>query len=182
MGHQYSTISFRAAHLEFHYVTHSHLPIDHLLKQIQTYSVNRESRDVRPEWVTQIIGQVAELFEPLTGIGRVGFDCQLSEDSWVVGLYLGCTEIVGGKHDGQSRRVNFEFDLSRLMSRFDQVSEFYWSAFPTPADDEGSAARSFVTIAGQVAGQGLRLQIFSVPPDGAGPGLRQYPNGNFEPF
>ena len=58
-----------------------HLTINHLLKHMDTYAAKRNNRDVRPAWVTQFINQVAELFEPLAGIGRVGFDCQLA-GSW----------------------------------------------------------------------------------------------------
>lgn len=163
-------------------VSHSHIPINHLLKQIETSGAARGNRDVRPDWVARLIERTAEMFEPLTGVGRVGFQCQLAEDCWVVGLYLGATEIVGGREDGKSKYVNFEVNLDKLKAQFDRIDEFYWSAFPSPTNDAAAQARSFITLGGTVEGNPLRLQVFSIPPEDAGPGLKQFPNGKFEPF
>ena len=157
------------------------MPIQHFLKQIQADGPGRGNRDVRPDWVTSFINDVAELLEPIAGVGRVGFDCQLAEDGWIVGLFLGVTEIVGGKNDGQTRHLNFELNLQQLVERFDQVAEFYWSAFPSPQDSQQATAWSYVTLAGLVGENQLRLQVFSIPPDDAGPGLREYSDGRFEP-
>lgn len=162
-------------------MSHSHMPIQHLLKQLEAFSSKRESRDIRPEWVTEFIGEVAELFEPLTGVGRVGFDCQFSEDCWVVGMYLGKTEMVGGKCDGHSVNMNFDFNLLGLLNRFCSVQDLKWSAHPTGDEGDSLPARSFITITGLVGENLLRLQIFSTPPETTGPGLRQYPNGEYEP-
>ena len=157
-----------------------HLTLNHLLKHMETYAAKRNNRDVRPDWVTQFIDQVAELFEPLAGVGRVGFDCQLAEDCWVVGMYLGCTETVGGSRDGSVQHVNFELDLAEVIGFFDSVDEFYLGAFPEPKVTGDATARSYVTMTGVIDGSRLRLQVFSIPPDDAGPGLRQYPNGECE--
>lgn len=157
------------------------MPIKHLLKQIETYSAKRNNRDVRPDWLTDLIDQVADLFEPLSGVGRVGFDCQPSDEGWAVGLFLGRVEIVGGKHDGRTRQANFQFNLAELAARFDRLVEFYWSAFPDPDDSPHADARSFVTIAGCIGDEFVRLQIFAVPPEDAGPGLRQLLDGSNEP-
>ncbi len=162
-------------------MTHSHIPIKHLLKQMKIYSYKRINRDLRPDWVTNVINDVAELFEPLAGLGRVGFDCQLSDDGWVVGLYLGSTETIGGKEDGIVRHTNYEIDLQQLIIRFDRLDEFCFGAFPSPVGHECHQARSFVTLAGTIGEETLRLQIFSTPPNDAGPGLRQLPDGRCEP-
>lgn len=160
---------------------HSHMPVQHLLKQVEISRSQRSQRDVRPDWLTELVNDVAELFEPLVDVGRVGFDCQCSENGWLVGLYLGSTEMVGGKEDGRTRHISFEFDLLGLIERFDAVDEFCWSALPTYADDENSMSRSFVTVVGSVQDKAVRLQIFSAPPEEAGPGLRRYPDGNLKP-
>lgn len=162
-------------------MTHSHMPIKHLLKQIETYTSNRANRDVRPEWLTDFINEVAELFEPITGVGRVGFDCQLADDCWVVGMYLGSTEMMGGPEDGSTKFLNFEFDLQQLAARFQQIDEFVLSSFPNPRDLDSSPARSFITLAGNLGEHPIRLQVFSIPPDDAGPGLKQFQNGDCEP-
>ncbi len=161
-------------------MTHSHMPIKHFLKQIENFGANRANRDVRPDWLTAFINDTAELFEPLAGEGRVGFDCQLAEDCWVVGMYLGSTEIIGGMHDGQFRHLNFELDLQVLLSRFARVDELVLSAFPTPEDKESDRAKAFVTVAGLVGENPLRLQVFAVPPENSGPGMKQFPDGHCE--
>ncbi len=158
-------------------MSHSHMPVDHLLKQIEMYKAKRQQRDIRPPWVMEFIDQVAELFEPLKDDGRVGFDCQLAEERWEVGMYLGSTEVVGGKNDGKSRHSNFEFDLKALIDLFTGVSRFGWSAFPEGIDAEDSKAHAFITVEGIVGERPIRLRLHSIPPSEAGPGFRQYPDG-----
>lgn len=160
-----------------------HLPIEHFLTKLDSEEQDRSAakRETRPEWLTHFIDSIADLFDPLIGVARVGFDCNFVEGAWVVGLYLGSYEIVGGRHDGEARHINFEFDLQQLMAHFSKVSELVWSAFPSPRDTRSSWARSYVTIAGKVADQQVRLQVFSVPPVHAEIGMRRYPDGRFEP-
>lgn len=160
-----------------------HLPIEQFLtkKELEEQERSVAKREARPEWMTRFIDSVADLFDPLIGVARVGFDCSFVEGTWVVGLYLGSYEIVGGRHDGEQRHINFEFDLQQLMAHFTKVSELVWSAYPSPRDNRSSWARSYVTIAGTVANQPVRLQVFSVPPVHAEVGMRRYPDGRFEP-
>ena len=163
------------------------MPIQHILAHIETYASNRQIRDVRPEWLTRFVDDVAQMLEPHCGLGRVGFDCQFTEDCWRVGLYLGGTEIVGGRDDGKTFFTNFTFDLYALSSKFASIEEFSWNALPdiqlfeeTP-DVRAPRERSYVTITGLVADNPIRLSIFSIPPDGVGPALRKYPDGAYEP-
>lgn len=160
-----------------------HLPIEQFLsqKELAEQELSVAKRETRPEWMTHFIDSVADLFDPLIGVARVGFDCNFVEGTWVIGLYLGAYEIVGGRHDGEQRHINFEFDLQQLMAHFSKVSELVWSAYPSPRDNRSAWARSYVTIAGMVANQPVRLQVFSVPPIHAEVGMRRYPDGRFEP-
>ena len=160
-----------------------HLPIEHFLTKLDTEEQDRSAakRETRPEWLTHFIDSIADLFDPLIGVARVGFDCNYTEDSWVVGLYLGSYEIVGGRRDGETRHINFEFDLQQLMGRFSKISELVWSAFPSPKDTRSSWARSYITVAGLVGENPVRLQVFSVPPVYADIGMRRLPDGRFEP-
>ena len=160
---------------------HSHLPVRHLIKQVEIYRSTRSQRDVRPEWVTAFIERIADLFEPLADEGRVGFDCHLSEEGWTVGLYLGGTEIVGGPEDGESRYAGFQFDLLPLLDQFSEIERFRWSAFPDGSAGAVAASLAFVTIEGLVGDQRLRLRIQSTPPADAGPAFRQFPDGRIEP-
>jgi len=162
-------------------LSHSHIPVKHLLKQVELYRSKRNNRDVRPEWVTELIDRVAEIFEPLDDVGRVGFDCQLAEDRWCVGLFLGATEIVGGPLDGRARHANFQFDLRRLIGLFSKLEGFTWQALPDGGEDDRRPAYSVINVDGLVSGNPIRLQLFSIAPETAGPGLRQYPDGSCNP-
>ena len=161
-------------------MSHSHMPVRHLLRQVEIYRSNREQRDVRPEWVTELIERVADLFEPLADEARVGYDCQLTEDRWVIEMFLGATELIGGPRDGQSRFTNFQFDLHNLLDLFATVDRFRWNSFPEKLDDEGTP-RSSVMIEGNVDGNMVRLHIYSFPPEDAGPGFRELADGTVKP-
>ena len=163
-------------------MSHSHLPVQHLLKQVEIYRAKRSNRDSRPAWVTELIGQIADLFEPFSDLGRVGFDCNFDEDRWTVGMFLGSTEMVGGKDDGRTMPADFDFNLHRLISMFGHIDLLVWSAWPNGGANGGSEGSSFVTVEGVVEGNPVRLQIHSDPPPDAGPGFRQFSNGRQEPM
>ena len=158
---------------------HAHLAVRHLLKQLETQG--RRQRPVRPDWVTSIIHEVAELFEPRKGVGRVGFDCRFNEDRWEVTLYLGKKEIVGGKDDGQARFVDFGFDLSRLYRFFNLVERFDWNVPCSSGAHGENHATSSVMIEGYWGQNPVRLKFFATPPSQVGPGLRDYADGRCEP-
>lgn len=167
-------------------MSHAHLTIQHLLKQVELYSARRGTKRVpRPEWVDELIDQVAELFEPLTDVGRVGFDFQPNDERDEIGFYLGCTEIVGGRDDGERRHVNFQFDVLRLQSLFGHVERFVWNVLPegeaSPEDSAISPRFSFLTLDGQYHDHAVRLLVYGMAPDQAGPGLRQFADGTVEP-
>lgn len=158
------------------------MPVQHLLQIVETHQSTRPERDTRPSWLTGFIDAAADVFEPFSGMGRVGFDCRFSEDCWTVGLYLGGTEIVGGKDDGRTQHADYEFDLKQCLDYFTEVEEICWNVFPGVADDgDGRPDPSFLAIRGRVDENPLQLKIYSRPPAGASPGLRQYPDGRQEP-
>lgn len=157
-------------------LSHSHLLIHHLLKQLENHKRDRKERDRRPEWLNVFIHQTAALFEPLAGVARVGFQCELTTEGWEARLYLGSTEIVGGRDDGRSRLISFEFDFSRLAENFTRLDEFRWNVC-TASD---GTAGSFVTLRGQVDEHVVRLKIYSRPPQDIGPAFRLLPDGTLE--
>ena len=157
-------------------MTHSHIPIHHLLRQVEDHRQRRQGRDIRPRWLTEFITGVAPLFEPLSETGRVGFDCQL-EDFWRVGMYLGSTEVIGGRNDGLSRPANFEIDVLKLLDRFTSVERFRWLALPEDGMEPAGTALSCLSIHGAVDSHPVSLSVYSIPPYEAGPGFREYPNG-----
>jgi hypothetical protein len=157
-------------------LSHSHIPVQHLIRQVEDLRARRIQRDVRPAWVTKFIDEIAECFDPHTDVGRVGFECRPVEDVWTVTLYLGRTEIVGGPDDGVSRPASFHFDVAAALKNYEVVDRLQWTARPdaaTVADADGS----LLTIDGLVEGQRLRLTVTSLPPQTAGPAFKQYPDG-----
>jgi hypothetical protein len=63
-------------------VSQHHLPIEHFLANLDSEEQDRSAaakRDVRPEWLTHFIDSIADLFDPLIGVARVGFDCNFVE-------------------------------------------------------------------------------------------------------
>ncbi len=157
-------------------MAHSHLLVQHLLKQLDHHKRERAQRKRRPEWLSVFVHQAAALFEPMTGVGRVGSQCELTNDGWETRLYLGSTEIVGGKNDGHSQFVSFELDFGRLTQIFTRLDEFRWNVGATP---EGGNS-SFVSMRGLVDQNPLSLKIYSRPPQEAGPAFRQYADGSLD--
>lgn len=164
-------------------MSHSHLALQHLINKIDTAGP-RSKRSAGPVWLPEFVDQVAELFEPFVDVGRVGFECAPTTERWEISMFLGSTEVVGGKIDGEVRAVAFQFDLARLDAIFDRVDECRWSAFPAgtvdDAEEIAAGERSYVTIIGRYRENLLRLQIFCTPPTGVTPGLREYADGTWE--
>lgn len=161
-------------------LSHSHVPLRHLLSQIESDRSKRANRDIRPEWLSGLIEYAAELFEPLTDVGRVGFDCQLDERGWSVAMYLGAVESVGGKDDGHTQYLDFRFDLPPLLERFTRVNDLSWSVFPMGNPLSDSRPRSFLLVDGLIGENRVRLAIHSTAPETVGPGLRRLPSGQVE--
>lgn len=157
-------------------MSHSHLLVHHLLKQLEEHKRERRDRDRRPEWLNAFVHQTAAMFEPLAGVARVGYQCELTPEGWEARLYLGSTEIVGGRDDGSSRLISFEFDFGKLADGFTRLDEFRWNVCTTT---DGSAG-SFVTLRGLVDNQLVCLKIYSRPPQDVGPAFRQLPDGTLE--
>lgn len=157
-------------------LSHSHLLVHHLLKQLENHKRDRKERARRPEWLMTLIHQTAALFEPLAGVARVGYQCELTQEGWEARLYLGSTEIVGGRDDGKSRLISFEFDFANLTSGFTRLDEFRWNVC---TNSDGSTG-SFVTLRGLIDEQLVCLKIYSRPPQDAGPAFRQLPDGTLQ--
>jgi hypothetical protein len=159
-------------------LSHSHIsPINHLLKQVELHRARKAQRDLRPQWLTQFIDDVIDLFDPMSDVARVGFDARL-EEFWRVSLYLGNTELVGGSEDGLAKHTNFEFDVLGLLDRFAHLDQFSWTAIPEPSAVATANCCWLTAIGTTQKNQKLHLDIFSIPPKDAGPGLHVFPNGD----
>jgi hypothetical protein len=155
------------------------MSIEELLEQMEQYRLRKELRDYRPVWLKQLISSAATLLEPLTNVGRVGYECRLDEHGWTVCMYLGATEIVGGPLDGQIDHASFQIDLHQLQALFVSVSRFEWYSIAAPDSRRpGHLVRSLIVIHGTVENEhSLKLEILSVPPDFIRPGLHYRPDG-----
>lgn len=91
-------------------------------------------------------------------------------------MYLGATEIVGGKDDGHAQLVGFELDFTRLTQTFSRLEGFCWNVGASP---EGGNS-SFVTLRGYVDQNPVCLKVYSRPPKEAGPAFRQHADGSVD--
>lgn len=163
-------------------MAHSHLPIQHLMKQMENFNSESMNLNCRPLWLNSFVDEVADIFNPYEEVGRVGFDCQFTEECWEVGLFLGSTEIVGGERDGQFIAASFQFDLLQLLDRFESVNRFHFNFLEQiEAQSTCDPASAYITIEGHLADLELvRLNVYATPPEEAGPGFRKSRDGKID--
>lgn len=151
------------------------MSIEELLQQMEKYRTRREQTDHRPQWLREFIHAAAEVFEPLQFSGRIGFDCRADESGWLVSLYMGTTEIIGGPRDGQIDHVSFRIDVMEVSRLFDSVSRMEFYSVTNESDDRfQEATRSLLTVSGSVKdGGSVRLELLGCPPKFVGPGLKK---------
>lgn len=157
-------------------MAHSHLLVQQLLKQLEHHQRDRKNRSHRPDWLGAFVHQAAALFEPMTGVGRVGSTCEFVDDEWQARLYLGATETVGGKHDGHAELVSFQLNMLQLSQLFTRLDQFDWNV----AASKDSGNSSFITLRGEVDQYPLCVKVYSRPPKDAGPAFRQHPDGSLD--
>lgn len=152
------------------------------MKQMEHFSSEQMNLNCRPTWLNSFVDEVADIFNPLEEVGRVGFNCQFTEEYWEVGLFLGSTEIVGGQRDGQFVAASFQFDLLQLLDRFESVNRFHFNYLEQPeAAVANDSASAYITIEGHLADLELvRLNVYATPPTEAGPGFRKSHNGKLD--
>lgn len=162
-------------------MSHSHLPVQHLIKKVELQAgAPRPKRDVRPIWLTGFIEQVSDLFETYLEPGRVGFECQLDESRWQIGMFLGSAEFVGGSDDGRVQHLDFRFDLHRLYGLFQRVDKLQWNVFPPELETGEPQPCSHLRIEGMIGTEPVLLRIYAFAPEDAGPGIRCKQNGTWE--
>ena len=157
------------------------MSIEELLQQMEEYRLRREQRDHRPDWLKDFVHQAADVFEPLTNVGRVGYECHGDERGWTVCMYLGTTEIVGGPRDGQIDHAGFRVDLDRLKSLMETTTRFEWYSVADPGHSTGHAnseIRSLISLHGTITGgHEIKLELLATPPRYVGPGLHDRMSG-----
>lgn len=154
------------------------MSIEELLQQLGEYEAKKEFRDNRPEWLERFVHSIAEIFEPLSTVGRVGFECQADERGWLVSMFLGTTEIIGGPRDGQIDHAGFVIDIVQLQERFNTIDRFEWYSVSEPDSRFNEPVRSLMVMAGQVEeDQTVRLELLSSPPKYVDAGLKMPSTG-----
>lgn len=160
------------------------MPVNHLVRQVEIFRSEQSDRGLRPEWVTALINDAVELFDPVADVARAGFECRAEDGLWSVEIYLGGTEVVGGSDDGRTHYSAFQFDVGALLALFDETERIEWRVYPESAvsTDNGEVVpASFLTIQGTYGGHAVRLQIDSIPPANAGPGFLAHADGTCTP-
>jgi hypothetical protein len=152
------------------------------VRQIENDRHGRSHRSTIPESLRLFIDDIAQLFQPFRGMGRVGFECCQAEGAWEISMFLGETEAVGGPIDGRLIAPNFNFDLLAIQERFDQLDQLKWNAFPDHglAFDEEPTTITFLLADGLVDGERVRMQIHASPPTSVGPAMKQFADGTIE--
>jgi hypothetical protein len=154
------------------------MSFQHFMKQLQTKRAMKNQQKIQPEWVSKFVDQIAELFVPLENDGRVGYECKMNERGWKIRMFLGRTEMIGGRDDGSSLHSNFEFNISELTSIFENLNVLKWETYPDSSDPNHYQDHSIVIAEGMSSGHFVQLELHSVPPNEIGPGFKQFPNGN----
>ena len=151
----------------------SHLPVADLIDLAE----RTERPPARPAWLDRFVADAAELFDPLSGLGRVGYRSEPGEDGWAVALFLGATEIVGGPGDGLVAPARFRFDADGLAALFDAAPAIGLDVRPQTTAQGVEGVDAALTLAGAVDGHPLTVTVLSAPPAGAEPGFKRYAGG-----
>ena len=69
-------------------VPHSHLAVRHLIRQLDLQGRPR-MRHTPPQWLTSLLHETAELFDPCSEDARAGYECRCTESGWEAALFLG---------------------------------------------------------------------------------------------
>lgn len=160
-------------------MSHSHRPVLHLIKQLETQGRAPRKKESRPAWVTDLIDRLADAFDPFFEVARLGFECQPGESGWEIVLFLGGVEQMGGPSDGNVDHVDFRFDVQQLMRPFTSINQFQWYALPKGSGSTEPDQSSLV-ISGETAHGPVRIRVYAVPPEFADPGMRQFADGTVE--
>lgn len=158
-------------------MSHAHLSVRHLLAQLEAGADRRNAGFSLPSWIQRFIQQAAAILEPTSESARAGFRCRVEELRWIVHLFLGRTELVGGPSDGASLLTGFAIDVELLRDCFEAVYRTSWYALPATSPEEADNAA--LVIDGIVSGQVLRLIISLSPPAEIGPGMKRLRDGRF---
>ncbi len=160
-------------------LAHPHLKPRHLVKLLDMAD-RQYSATHQPEWLGALLDRLCDCIEPIRGEARVGYDLHFADPLWQLDLFLGRTELVGGRLDGRADYVSFTANIPAILTQFSKVDRCEWLALPNALDASVTEAASGLFIEGTWGSDPVRVVLRSVPPSNAAPGLRQYPDGRYE--
>ncbi|MFO1022023.1 MAG: hypothetical protein U0903_15220 [Planctomycetales bacterium] len=156
----------------------SHLPVQYLIQQLVSQA-SSSRKDYRPPEISRLIEELSDLYEPLEGVARVGFDCRMTEGCWEISLYLGRTELVGGPRDGCHDPVDFCLNLQGLTQLLKEIRGMEWTV-AHPQGETGPDTRTLLKVETDWEGHAVRLLFAGSPPQEVGPALRKFADGTCE--
>lgn len=128
-----------------------------------------------PEWVKDLIREVADEIRPLGFIGQIGFRYlppnvpQNTLKHWVIGVYLVPHELSGGRQDGAAAVSGFCLNILKVIALFSELLTLEWRV---PRGYTDGLAGPEVWLEGLYRGtQRVQLHIYADPPSDEAPAL-----------
>lgn len=131
-------------------------PIDEQPAQIELTFMNP------PDWLSRFVHKIAESLRPYDFLAPLGCNVILVDETWEVALFVGATEVVGGRSDGKLIESRFAVDVLALQKEFSLLEEFIWQAHPYAEDDEMGP---YLQMTGKVNGYKVSLCLCANPPE-----------------
>ena len=150
----------------------------HFLQQIESGETARTRKSPMPHWLQTFVWQATEHFDPIGGTARAGYVATREDNRWIVRLFLGETEVVGGPRDGAVVPAAFSFDLEALRDSFEAITRLEWHGLPADSLPEQIRDEATIAVDGIVSGHVVRLLVDLRSPADMGPGLKQYADGS----
>ena len=155
--------------------------VSHFIEQIESGETLRSRKPQMPHWLQTFVWQATEHFDPIGGTARAGYIATHADHRWIVRLFLGETEVVGGPRDGAVVPAAFTFDLESLRDSFEAITRLEWHGLPAGSLPEQSRDDATIAIDGIVSGHFVRLLVDLRSPADMGPGLKQHADGAYLP-
>ena len=133
-----------------------------------------------PNWLQAFVWNAAEHFDPLGSLARAGYVASEEQGRWVVRLFLGETEVIGGPNDGAIIPTAFALDLEAVRREFERIDRIEWHGLPAGSSSKQTRDEATLAVDGAVHGRDLRLLISLRAPADMGPGLKQMTDGSFQ--
>ena len=104
---------------------------------------------------------VAQEIAPVDILAPIGCHYHCADGVWEVTLFVGMTEVVGGRTDGIKRRSRFSVRLGKLDSIFAEVEHFHWQTHTLGSTDD---LGPHISLEGKYQGHPVWLRILASPP------------------